>query len=49
MSTQETKLEEVSKTVTTDIEKAKSVWAHYEIWIVAAVCLVIGAVVGHKL
>jgi hypothetical protein len=49
MSTPESKLEEAATAVTTEIAKAKSVWASYEVWIVAAVCLIIGAVVGHKL
>lgn len=49
MSTPENKLETAAAAVSADIAKAKSVWASWEIWIVAAVCLVIGAVVGHKL
>jgi hypothetical protein len=49
MSSTETKLEQAAAAVTTEIARAKSVWASHEIWIVAAVCLLIGAVVGHKL
>ena len=29
--------------------EAHSVWAHYEIYIVAAVCLIIGAYIAHAL
>lgn len=42
MSTPENKVE-------ADVEKVKSIWASYEVYIVAAICLIIGAIVGHKL
>lgn len=42
MSTPESKLE-------ADLTKVKSIWASYEVYIVAAICLIVGAIVGHKL
>ena len=49
MSTPENKLEAAAASVTAEIAKAKSVWASWEVYIVAAVCLIVGAFVGHKI
>lgn len=49
MSTPESKLEALATAATAEIAKVKSVWASWEIYIVAAASLVIGAIVGHKL
>lgn len=35
--------------VKADISKLKSIWASYEIWLISAACLILGAVVGYKL
>ena len=48
MSTPENKLEAAAAKVSADLSKVKSIWASYEVYIVAAVCLIVGAVVGHK-
>lgn len=42
-------IQTVDTDVKADIAKAKSIWASYEVWIVAALCLIIGAFVGHKI
>lgn len=42
MSTPENKFE-------AGIAKVKSIWASWEVYIVAAVCLIVGAIVGYKL
>jgi hypothetical protein len=49
MSTPGNKLETAAATLSADAAKVKSVWQHWEIYIVAAVCLIVGAIVGHKL
>lgn len=49
MSTPEDKLVAAAGDVKGAIEKVKSVWASHEIYIVAAVCLIVGAIVGHKI
>lgn len=49
MSTPENKLEEAATKLSADLSKVKSVWASYEVYIVAAVCLIVGAIVGHKI
>lgn len=49
MSTPEEKLQAMADKAAADIAKAKSIWASWEVYIVAAVCLVLGAVIGHKL
>jgi hypothetical protein len=49
MSTPESKLETAAAKVSADLSKVKTVWQHWEVYIVAAVCLIVGAIVGHKL
>lgn len=49
MCTPESKLESAAAKVSSDLSKAKSIWASYEVYIVAAVCLIVGAIVGHKI
>lgn len=39
----------VIEDVKADLSKAKSIWVSYEVYIVAAVCLLVGAIVGHKI
>lgn len=49
MSTPENKLEAAEAKVSAEIAKARSIWASWEIYIVAAICLIVGAIVGHKI
>lgn len=35
--------------VNTDITKVKSIWTHYELYIVAGVCFIVGLILGHKI
>jgi hypothetical protein len=35
--------------VKADIGKVESIWKSYEVYIVAAICLIVGAIVGHKI
>lgn len=42
-------IETAATDVKADISKVKSIWVSYEVWIVAAVCLIIGAIIGHKI
>lgn len=39
----------VIEDVKADIAKGKSIWVSYEVYIVAAICLIIGAIIGHKI
>jgi hypothetical protein len=35
--------------VEADAAKVKSIWTRYEVYIVAVVCLIVGAYIGHHL
>jgi hypothetical protein len=45
----EDKLIAAADSLKADIEKAKSIWSSYEVYIVAAACLIVGMIIGHKL
>lgn len=39
----------VDADIMADVSKLENIWSRYEVYIVAAVCLIVGAIAGHKL
>jgi hypothetical protein len=49
MSTPESKLETMAAAATAEIAKGKALWQRWEPYAIGVICLIVGAIAGHKL
>ncbi len=35
--------------ISADLNKVKALWTRWEVYVIAAVCLIVGIIVGHKI